>query len=465
MGQGLVAPSAGPINSAMAGASTAAPIEFGSSYWNPAVLSGLSDQEFLLGAALVLPDILLQSSIQARSILGQFPATTRSGTAKSSSGVLTNPAVGYSFRPEGSDWTFGVGLFGLAAGGANFAGDASTPVLGPRIPPKYFGVGPIYSNIAILAITPMASYQMTDRLSVGGGPIITTATAQFDPAFFAPNGRDAFGLLSFPSATNSHPFWGGGFQVGLFYEINDDWNVGFSYKSPVWQQKWNSNAADPNLVGRRIGVQAQLPEVFSWGVAYKGLPKTLIDLDLRYFDYANASLFGQRVIDGGLGWRSVFAVALGAQYAATEKLTLRAGYLFNTNPIPAPVTLFNVQAPVITEHTLSLGASYNMSENMTLSFAWMHSFTNSIEGSILQIPGSSVRMTEQVDFLVAGLNVSFGSRKKKPPTVPVVVPEGVSPEQLQPPPLPVSATRPQMPAADSSVVPTSTSPSSAVAGS
>ena len=38
--QGIIVPSAGPINSSMAGASTAAPVDFGASYWNPAILSG-----------------------------------------------------------------------------------------------------------------------------------------------------------------------------------------------------------------------------------------------------------------------------------------------------------------------------------------------------------------------------------------------------------------------------------------
>ena len=55
-GQGLIAPTAGPINSAMAGASTAAPIEFGSTYWNPANLSGLDRNEFLLGNAVDHPE-------------------------------------------------------------------------------------------------------------------------------------------------------------------------------------------------------------------------------------------------------------------------------------------------------------------------------------------------------------------------------------------------------------------------
>ena len=116
-------------------------------------------------------------------------------------------------------------------------------------------------------------------------------------------------VATFPAATNARQFWGGGFQLGTLFRVNEKWNLGFSYKSPVWQERWHYNASYPNLAPRRIGVQASLPEIFSWGVAYKGLPKTLIAVDLRYVDYANSELFGQKIIDGGLAWRSVFAVA------------------------------------------------------------------------------------------------------------------------------------------------------------
>ncbi len=432
MAQGLMAPSAGPINSAMAGASTAAPVEFGGSYWNPAILSSLSSQEVLIGSALVFPDINLQSTIPSRSILGLFPTTTRSGMSRSSSGVASNLATGFSFRlDDESPLTLGLGVFGLAGGGVNFAGNSQTPVLAPHMPPRYFGVGPIYSNLSLLSINPMASYQATDRLSIGGGPVITAGTVNFNPAFFAP-GPGNLGLPSFPSATNSHPFWGGGFQLGLLYEFNDDWNVGFSYKSPVWQQKWNYNAATSNGSARSIGVQASLPAIYSWGIAYKGIPGALVDVDLRYIDYPNTELFGPSVASGGLGWRGVFAVATGAQYALTEKMTLRAGYLFNTNPIPAPATLFNVQAPAITQHTLSFGASYAVTETVTASFAWVHGFDNSIQGPILQIPGSSIKLTSQVDSIWMGVNTSFGGTKKKPAVTPaaelapVLPPESVS---------------------------------------
>ena len=416
--QGIIAPSAGPINSSMAGASVAAPIDFGGSYWNPAIISGLSSQEYLLGSALILPDIQFQSTLPARSIMGLFPTTTRSGTVQSSSGIPSNLATGFSFRmTEDSPLTMGLGVFGLVGGAVNYAGSTGTPILSPRLPPRFFGVGPISSNMSFLTLNPMASYQVTDRLAIGGGPMITTGSVNFNPAFFAPT-PGPLGLPTFPAAIGSHPFWGGGFQVGLLYELNDDWNIGFSYKSPIWQQKWNFNASYPNKAGREIGIQASIPEVISWGVAYKGIDKLLIDLDLRYMDYADTQLFGQKISDGGLGWSSVFAVALGAQYAVTNKLTLRAGYLFNTNPISAPGTLFNVQSPAITEHTLSMGASYALNENVTFTAAWVHGFDNSIQGPILQVPGSSVRYTAQVDQILAGVNISFGGRRKKIPSAP-----------------------------------------------
>ncbi len=412
-GQGIVVPSAGPINSAMAGASTAAPVDLGSSYWNPATLSGLNSQEVLIGSGLALPSIHLESSLAADSIGGVFPPTNRYGEVRSDSGVAAGIATGFSMRlTEDSPLTIGMGIFGLTGGGVNFAGNYQTPILTPRQPPNYFGVGPIYSNLPLLGLAPMASLQVTDKLAIGGGPLISVGTPSFNPAFFAPGQKDAYGLPTFPYATNARPYWGGGFQFGLLYNVNDNWNVGFSYKSPIWQERWDFNAATPSLAPRRIGLQASIPEIFSWGVAYKGLPKTLIDVDLRYIDYANAELFGQKVINGGLGWRSIFVVALGMQYQATERLTLRGGYLYNMNPIRDPATLFNVQAPGIITNTLTLGASFQVNENVMASLAWMHGFRNSIEGPILQEHGSSVRLDAQSDVLWVGVNIKFGGRKK-----------------------------------------------------
>src|SRR5262249_47705655 len=118
--QGVIWPGAGPINRSMAGASTAAPVDFGSSYWNPATISGLEQQEFLLGTELVLPSLRLQTILPAGSAGGVFPPTNRAGTARSNSGVASNLATGTAFRlSDDSPWTFGIGVFGLVGGGIN----------------------------------------------------------------------------------------------------------------------------------------------------------------------------------------------------------------------------------------------------------------------------------------------------------------------------------------------------------
>lgn len=412
--QGIVIPGAGPINRSMAGASTAAPVDFGSTYWNIANLSGLERPEFLIGSELLIPSTHLTTSVPAGAINGVFPPENRYGVARSNSGVVPNVATGVAFRlDDESPWTFGVGIFGAVGGTVNFAGNPNVPLLAPRQAPLYFGFGPIWANISLLTINPSASLRLNERLSVAAGPVISSTSLGFSPAFFAPGPRDATGLPTFPAGTNGRTFWGGGFQLGLLYELNENWNLGFSYKSPIWQERWSFNAATPDLFPRHIGIQANVPAIYSWGIAYKGIERALIDVDLRYFDYANTALYGQSVQDGGVGWNSVLAVALGGQYALTDRLTLRAGYLYNTNPIPDTATLFNVQLPGITTNTLSLGSSLSLTEDITLSLAWVHGFRNAIEGGVREEPVSTAKLDTQYDSIVAGLNIQFGGRPRE----------------------------------------------------
>jgi long-chain fatty acid transport protein len=414
--QGLIAPGQGPINRAMAGASTAAPVDFGSSYWNPANLSGLQRSEFLLGSELMIPSTHFTSSLPAGAIDGVLPRVGRFGTARSDSGVIPGLATGVAFRlDDDSPLTLGLGIFGFAFGNVNYAGNPSIPVLAPRDPPRTFGVGPIYGSAALLTINPMASYRLGERLSVGAGPVISAGNVTMNPAFFAAERPGGRGLPTFPPATNARAFWGAGFQVGVLYELSEDWNLGFSYKSPVWQERWAYNAATSDGFPRRIGIQADLPAIYSWGVAYKGLDRALIDVDVRYFDYANAALFGQRIVDGGLGWDGVFAVATGGQYALTDRLTVRGGYLFNTNPIPQTGTLFNVQLPGIIQHTLSLGASFRLTDDIVASAAWVHGFRNSLQGNIVEQTGAFTRFDTQYDSIVMGLNIQFGGARRSAP--------------------------------------------------
>jgi len=97
--QGIIAPTAGPINSSMAGASVVAPVDFGGSYWNPAIISGLPRNEFLLGSQLLIPSFHMTSS------------RVRGGTGRGADpphpplrGTFSRREKGFCPSPAGRGW-------------------------------------------------------------------------------------------------------------------------------------------------------------------------------------------------------------------------------------------------------------------------------------------------------------------------------------------------------------------------
>ncbi len=385
--QGLVMPGAGPANRAMAGASTAAPLDAaGAGYWNPAAISGLPGNEVYFGAELIYAD--------TRVDVEPLPPA---GRLFSQTGVAAAPTIAMVYHQEDSPITTGLGVYALVGGAVNFPSRQAGPPLSP--------VTNQYASASCLQIAPMISVQLTDRLAVGAGPTIDIMMLSLDPAFFAPNGDG-----SFPSATHGRPFWGGGFQAGLYYELNPCWSFGLSYKSTQWFETFRWNALDENDVPRDISLDLTLPWIVSWGAAYHGFQRTTLALDIRYLEYSNAKTFGQPVIEGGTGWESIFAVALGIERQLGQRCKLRAGYLFNENPIPAPLTLFNTELPAINQHQISLGFSMQMTSAISMDFAWIHGLDNSIRGPIpaSEIPGGqSIVLEQSLDSWALGMGVNF----------------------------------------------------------
>ena len=384
--QGLIMPGAGAAHRAMAGASTAAPIDAaGAGYWNPAAISGLPQNQVYFGAELIYSD--------TRVSVEPFPPP---GSTFSDTGLAALPTIAMVYHREDSPMTVGLGVYGLVGGAVNF---------GSRQPgPPLSVVSNQYAAASALVVAPVVSVQLTERLAVGLGPMIDIMNFSADPAFFAPNGDGTF-----PAATHGRPFWGGGFQAGLYYELNPCWNFGLSYKSPAWFERLKWNALDGAGVPREISLDLTLPWIISWGVAYRGFERTTIAVDLRYFDYAGTKTFGQPVSEGGTGWQSIFAVAIGVERQVSQRMKLRAGYLFNENPIPAPLTLFNTELPAINQHQLSLGFSIQMNRSISMDFAWVHGFRNSIEGPIppAQIAGATVGLSQSIDSWVVSMGVDF----------------------------------------------------------
>jgi long-chain fatty acid transport protein len=415
---GLVFNGAGPVTISMGGAGVAtANDSTGALYWNPATMSGLERSELAFGMMLLDPQERLASSVAPGALGPGTPPIGLSGSDRSGNGIYPLPSAGLVYRPEGSAWTYGLGVFAPAGFGVNYPASNVNPVLTPQ-PPAGIGLGGLYSELQVVEIAPALSYQLTDRLSVGAGPLLALANLAIDPALITnPDGAAGNGFLRYPGGTHTRFTWGGGFQAGVYYTLDSGWRLGASVQSPRWFERFHFQSADEIGRPRNFNFNAELPLVVSVGGAYSGIDHLLLAADLRYVDFKDASGLGETGFnpDGsvrGIGWRSVFALALGAQYQLSDALVVRAGYSFNQSPIAASKAFFNVLAPTIIEHVLYLGASYTVTDSLSLSLAYAHAFQNSVSGPFVSpfgaIPGTSVTSVVAADILMLGVTVRFG---------------------------------------------------------
>jgi long-chain fatty acid transport protein len=397
----------GAVNQSMAGASTAESLDAsGALQWNPAALAGLRKSSIQFGMEVLIPDVTLESSVSA--------PVAMSGSSSSDMGASPIPSFGFAYKIPDSAWTFGFGAFGLSGFGVEYQASNSNPILMP--PPN--GFGSIVSEFQLMQLAPSLAYQVDDDWAVGFAPTIDRASLRLNPGCFAaPDDADGDGFPTYPSALNGATAWGFGGQVGVTYRGIEDWSFGASYKTQQTFGDFEFNSVDELGNYRAISLDMDFPAILSLGTAYRGMDQWLFALDVRYIDYESTDGFGPATFnpDGsvaGFGWDSILVLALGAQYAIDECLSVRAGYAYNENPVPDANSTFNVPAPAIIQHHASLGMSYCVGKDWFVDVAYRRGFENSIEGpmghpSMGPIPGSNVKNTMSTDSVIVGFRVEF----------------------------------------------------------
>jgi long-chain fatty acid transport protein len=401
----------------MGGASVAAPIDAtGALYWNPGSISGLPCSELAFGLELVYPQQTLTSGLAPGSVAPFTPPVGLFGTDRSDNGAFPLPAMGLVYRPDQSDWTFGLGIFGIGGFSVNYPASTTNPILTAQ-PPRGLGLGALESQLQVYQIAPTVAYRLGEHLSVGFAATADMTYLTADPAIIAPldfSGGTGFG--TYGSATHTRVTWGLGCQAGVFYSPASGWNLGASVKSPQWNEPFRYNTQDQLGRPRPLKFHFDVPLIVSVGASYTGLERWVFAADFRYVDFGNTDGLRQRGFDPsgavrGLGWDNTFAMALGAQYRWTDCLSTRIGYTFNTNPISNAQSSFNVASATIVEHSLAVGVSYQLLNNLILSLSYAHDFENSISGPIISrlgpIPGSSVKSDVAADAVLIGASVRF----------------------------------------------------------
>jgi long-chain fatty acid transport protein len=389
----------------------------GALYWNPATMSGLDSTQVALGVELLYPQSRLASSFAANALGPGAPPIPLSGSDRADNGIFPLPSGALVYKPEETPWTFGIAVFEVGGFGVNYPASIFNPILTAQ-PPHGVGLGSLFSRLEVLEMAPAVSCQVNDRLSVGASASLNLASLQADPAFIAtPNDGTGAGTPGFPIGTHSRWHWGGGLQAGAYYTLDGGWRLGAAIKSPRWFEKFRFQTMDAIGRPRNFSFDADLPMVASAGVGYAGLERWLLAADVHYIDFSDTNGlrgtgFTPTGAARGVGQHSIWALALGAQYQLTDTLWLRMGYNFNQNPIDSMSSSSNVASPTIIQHSLSVGATYSLTDCFSLSMAYAHAFQNSVSGPLLtpfgEIPGTSITSVVSADTFVIGATLKFG---------------------------------------------------------
>jgi len=241
-------------------------------------------------------------------------------------------------------------------------------------------------NMTQLFVAPTWAMKVNDSNSIGVALNLVYQT-------FSATGLSAFkGMSSDPSAVTDNgtdTSTGIGLRVGWTGELTPALTVGATYQPRTEMSSFSKYAG---LFANKG--EFDIPASYGVGIAFKATPATTIAADYMTIKYSDVTSVGNTInalFTGvplganngpGFGWTDVNVLKLGVSHMMSDALTVRAGYSHNTQPIPASQTMLNILAPGVIQDHLTFGATWNVSKQNEITFAYMHAFENNVNGPI-----------------------------------------------------------------------------------
>ena len=386
-GQGIAFRGAGAVNESMGGASTACPLSAtGALYWNPATMSAFHG---------TVVDVDLGIALPSSSISSTLPNDLGGGTTDSESGAVPLPNVSFIRHLDESPWAFGFYFGAIGGSKTNFPEASLTE--NPLLSKSDYGYGNLNSSVQIFQIGANMSYSFSDKFSMSFGPSLIMADLNCDPLYVV----DGYGA---PGAairgTGNRFVFGGGFQVGFFYDTQAGWRFGLNYKSQNWLEPLRFQAEG----GKELSLHLDYPAILSFGASWYGWEKWTFAWDFRYFFHENAGF-------DALGWHDMFAFAMGVQREITDRWSWRVGYSMNENQLDGSFSRANIATPLVPRHAFFTGTSFRVDEHMTFSITYGHIFKATSSGCYFgegrEALGGNVSIASEADEVVAGVSFNF----------------------------------------------------------
>jgi long-chain fatty acid transport protein len=278
--------------------------------------------------------------------------------------------------PLGSGFTAGLGAFGVGGMGVDYKSNL------------YSGV--TLTSYQNLRVAPAIAYQVSDLFSAGLAVNAMWAQMKYDVA-------GGFGQV--PHDTSNS--FGYGATLGVKVTPMKELTFGVAYETKSTFQDFSFTVPShqvPDGLGGTVTVPGgtdklsfDQPAVLSGGVAWRAVPALLLAVDVQWINWSDVmgknkpqytndtNLTGAMPFN--MGWDDQVVYKVGAEWAATPELKVRAGYDYGKKPLSADRAFENVAFPAVSEHHVTLGLGWSASDRLAINVAAMYSPKASLSGA------------------------------------------------------------------------------------
>jgi long-chain fatty acid transport protein len=214
-----------------------------------------------------------------------------------------------------------------------------------------FASGGKNAELSSMTLSPVTAYKITDNLSVALGGRVERAELTLQNKLFVAPGVDEVGLKI------SGDDFGIGWNASVFDKINDNFKVGFCYRSKLKHSfddvDFKFNPQIPTLGSIPVGLtntsaklDITMPQYVSAGIAWNKGPLTLTT-DVYWWDWSQLKdlkfelkqpVAGSSSVVSPMKWDDTWTWAIGTEYkvnALDRVISLRGGFMYEQCPTPS----------------------------------------------------------------------------------------------------------------------------------
>lgn len=337
---------------------------------------------------------------------------TAPGSVDSYRNAFVIPALGYS-QPLTADSAFGFAMVGNGGMNTTYSGGTANPACAMYHSPMQ---GVFCNGRAGVDLNQALIYggyaQRFGNFSIGIAPVMSVQIF----SAYGLGAFSAFGLSSDPANVSNHsPAYsvGGGVRGGVLYHVTPDFSLSIDGSTPVWSTKLQDYSG--LFAG---GGSFDIPATLGAGISYRLLPSFAVMVDYKHIFYSSVPSIGNQMAPinpgsmgtangPGFGWRDVNVIAIGFEWKYSDRLTLRTGYSYSTQPVTAQNVMLNILAPgVVTSH-VGAGFSYAMNQNSSVDFAALYSPRVNVSGKEY-LPGFGYNPYSNISIWLEELEITLG---------------------------------------------------------